>query len=74
MSFQEERSEESKYYHCAHEGCEAKCDNHYWGKVKAGDEGWFFQKDGTSWCPQHVPNWVETWRRNKELRLKRAQA
>lgn len=52
--------------HCSHEGCEASVKNHYWGKVKADD--WFFQKTGEAWCPEHIPEWVETWRRWKAAR------
>lgn len=38
-----------------------------WDRIKAGDEGWFFQKDGTAWCPKHTPAWVAEWRRRKSL-------
>lgn len=38
-----------------------------WDVIKAGEAGWFFQRDGTAWCPNHVPEWVESWReRQKE--------
>ena len=33
-----------------------------WLVMKAGREGWFFQRDGTAYCPEHVPDWVEGWR------------
>lgn len=33
-----------------------------WDIIKAGEAGWFFQKDGTTWCPEHTPEWVEEWR------------
>ena len=72
-SYHSTRPDEVKYGHCAVEECEAQFDDHYWGKVKAGDEGWFFQKDGTNWCPLHIPDWVEAWRRNKALRAKQAR-
>lgn len=45
---------------CAHDGCAASIPNHQWGKIKA--DGWFGQKDGTVWCPAHVPAWVAEWR------------
>lgn len=45
---------------CSAHDCENKVKNHYWGKVKA--EHWFFQKDGTAFCPDHVPAWVVVWR------------
>jgi len=45
---------------CAHEGCDAEIKGHAWAVIKAED--WFFQKDGTSWCPDHLPDWVPAWR------------
>ena len=50
---------------CDHEGCATQINNHRWGKTKAGSEGWFFQKDGKSWCPDHTPDWVAAWRARK---------
>lgn len=32
---------------------------------RAHDEGWFEQKDGTNWCPDHTPAWVQAWRARK---------
>jgi hypothetical protein len=73
MSYQQERPVEIQYIECAGEGCKRKVPNHYWGKVKATD--WFFSRDGKdAFCPEHLPTWVETWRRNKKLRQKRANA
>lgn len=37
-----------------------------WDTIKAGDAGWFFMKDGTTYCPEHVPDWVEGWRKRKQ--------
>lgn len=51
--------------YCHAEGCEANYRAHQWGTTKAAAEGWFFQKDGTAWCPEHVPAWVEQWRAEK---------
>lgn len=48
---------------CAERGCAASVPDHYWGLVKA--EGWFFQRDGSAWCPQHIPPWVAGWRARK---------
>lgn len=45
---------------CAEPECTARYKNHRWGRIKADD--WFHQKDGTSWCPEHIPEWVEEWR------------
>lgn len=47
---------------CAHEGCDRTFKPHYWGGVKSHDEGWFHQKNGDSWCPDHNPEWVAAWR------------
>lgn len=33
-----------------------------WDIIKAGEAGWFFQKDETAYCPDHVPDWVPEWR------------
>ena len=33
-----------------------------WNIMRAEREGWFFQKDGTTYCPEHVPAWVAGWR------------
>lgn len=50
---------------CSHPGCERSFRDHRWGQTKAHGEGWFIQKDGTAWCPKHVPDWVEEWRANR---------
>lgn len=47
---------------CSEVGCEAAVRDHYWGKTRAFGAGWFFQKDGTNWCPEHIPLWVDEWR------------
>lgn len=44
---------------CYVPGCENQIKDHYWGKVKSG---WFLQKDGTAYCVEHIPEWVEKWR------------
>lgn len=36
-----------------------------WNIMRAEKEGWFFQKDGTAYCPKHVPAWVPAWRANR---------
>lgn len=47
----------------------AECDRtlvaHYWGKIRAHSEGWFTQKDGTIYCPDHTPKWAKRWRKQK---------
>lgn len=49
-----------KSVQCDHQDCEATHPNHAWGRIRA--EGWFHQKDGQAYCPEHVPAWVEAWR------------
>lgn len=56
-------SEDGEWFVCDHPGCEVKIKNHYWGRVKA--EGWFFQKTGEGFCPEHVPPWVLDWRKTR---------
>lgn len=53
---------------CCHSGCTATVKAHYWGKVKSGTDGWFHKQDGQSWCPEHIPSWVGTWRASKKGR------
>jgi len=60
---------------CSDPACGQTHSDGQWGKIKAGAEGWFFQKDGNAWCPAHIPDWVAEWRaRNaqadKELKPK----
>lgn len=45
---------------CQHPDCTAEIPDHKWGQIRA--EGWFRQRDGTVWCPLHVPDWVPQWR------------
>ena len=34
-----------------------------WVMIKAHSEGWYEQKDGTVWCPDHRPEWApKEWR------------
>jgi hypothetical protein len=42
--------------------CEASFPDHRWGAIRATGDGWFIGRDGTAWCPAHVPSWVERWR------------
>jgi len=49
-----------QHVRCDHPGCEAKIKNHAWGKIRA--EGWFFQRNGKAYCPDHLPEWVDKWR------------
>jgi hypothetical protein len=50
---------------CAKEECTKTYMDHHWGTKEAQREGWFMQRNGDSWCPDHVPDWVEAWREKK---------
>lgn len=54
---------------CSEPECDQSIRDHYWSKVRAGDRGWFFQKSGESWCPDHNPPWVAEWRANKSSKF-----
>lgn len=53
---------------CSELTCDATFKNHRWGKQAAQDIGWFFQRDGKAFCPDHVPEWVEGWRHTQSIR------
>lgn len=54
---------------CDEPGCEASFRSNKWEKVRASDQGWFFSfRDETSWCPEHVPDWVPAWREGRKAR------
>lgn len=53
---------------CSEPECPATYANHEWGAKKAQRDGWFLQKGGTSWCPEHVPAWVAEWRQRQASR------
>lgn len=50
---------------CSFPDCKATYKANKWGQIKAHDAGWFFQKDGQGFCPEHVPEWVAGWRAGK---------
>jgi hypothetical protein len=50
---------------CFHPTCDASFLNHYWGKIRAHEAGWFMGQNGLNACPQHVPSWVAGWRQKK---------
>lgn len=55
-----------RYTQCDAEGCKARVRDHAWGVIKA--DGWFFQKNGDSWCPDHIPDWYWEWKGVKKPR------
>ncbi len=50
---------------CSEPGCPERVGDHRWGAIKAQSEGWFYQRNGEAYCPQHVPAWVPAWREKK---------
>lgn len=54
------------YRVCSHKDCDHQVKNHAWGMIKA--DGWLFQKNGDSWCPDHLPDWYAGWSRKKKPR------
>lgn len=40
--------------------------DHRWGHSDAQAKGWFMQRNGTVYCPMHVPSWVADWRAKKK--------
>lgn len=50
---------------CAEGGCPQEIKNNAWAKTKAHAAGWFFQREGAAYCPDHTPEWVEEWRKKK---------
>ncbi len=32
--------------------------NNKWARIHAHAEGWYFMKDGRSFCPRHRPSWA----------------
>lgn len=48
---------------CANPSCNNTMGSHALAVIKTS--GWFHQRDGTSWCPEHIPEWVAKWREDK---------
>lgn len=60
---------------CSQEGCEETVPQGnaervgMWHKMRASAElGWFFEKSGKAWCPNHNPDWVEGWRKRRDAK------
>lgn len=47
---------------CSYPNCGSYYKSHHWGNKEAQREGWFLQKNGDKWCPNHIPEWVDQWR------------
>lgn len=52
-------------WQCAELACAASIKPDGWSKTDAHKKGWFFQKNGLIWCPEHNPDWVAEWRASK---------
>lgn len=51
---------------CAADGCTANFrDTGRWAPERQSKSGWFHQRNGSSFCPQHTPDWVAAWRERK---------
>lgn len=53
---------------CCVPGCSNTHKADRWNTSKAQALGWFFQKNGQAWCPEHTPDWVAEWRARKGAR------
>ena len=47
---------------CSGPGCPKTYTPHEWGSKAAQRAGWFLQRNGDAWCPDHHPEWVAAWR------------
>lgn len=57
------KHEEEPQGKCTKKGCiNIFRDRHQWDRSEAHKAGWFFQKNGDVWCPEHIPDWVNEWR------------
>jgi len=45
---------------CSNPDCEETIPSNKFSHIKSG---WFFQKNGDSWCPEHIPDWYEEWKK-----------
>jgi hypothetical protein len=39
--------------------CTASVASHKWAMIRAWHEGWYFTKDGLSFCFEHRPAWAK---------------
>jgi hypothetical protein len=46
---------------CSHDGCSNGTKVNRWAKIRAQDEGWYFQRNGSLWCPEHRPSFAPAW-------------
>jgi len=53
---------------CSGKKCTASVPGAKWARIKATKQGWIFLKNGESYCPEHLPEWVEGWRLRRAAR------
>lgn len=51
-------------HQCEHDRCTRSCTNSRWSHIRAAEQGWYFQRDGCVWCPEHRPPYAPaTWKK-----------
>ncbi len=53
--------------------CGIKTAGNKWANMRAHQEGWFTLKTGDSFCPAHVPAWVQEWRKRHVIAVRKMQ-
>jgi hypothetical protein len=43
---------------CSAKDCNDSYDDTHKGAFEAYKEGWYFQRNGVSWCPGDIPEWI----------------
>lgn len=66
MAEDELEHESSGTRSCSRGECPKFFPDHRWGAMAADREGWFMQRNGKAWCPDHNPDWVAEWRASKK--------
>lgn len=52
--------------YCGREGCGKSFRPGFWEDHRAQTDGWFMQRNGIVWCPDHNPDWVAEWRKKRK--------
>lgn len=50
---------------CAEPTCDKTKPDADWAHRTPEGEGWFDQRNGDSWCPEHIPAWYTAWKAKK---------
>lgn len=56
-----------QYRHCAESGCEEKFFGNRGAMMKAHYSGWYLQKSGKVWCPDHRPAWAPKFEKRSDV-------